>query len=122
MYLADALSREVAGHRIAAQRHEYPRVDEGYLPFEVGRTGRYLFRFRIPVARGAALDHIGDVDAVAVQACDAEKLVEKVPCRTDERAALLIFIEARPLADEPHFGVRVALARHGFSAGLRQAA
>ena len=52
----------------------------------------------------------------------AEKLVEELPRLADERKALLVFVEARRLADEHQVGVRVAVAEDDLRPALGQAA
>ncbi len=67
---------------------------------EPRRAGLDLVGLWIAVARGAALHHVADVDLLAGEPDLAEHAVQQLSGRAHERLALLVLVEARPLADE----------------------
>ena len=75
----------------------------------------------IAVARRPALQHVGDVDVVALQPRVREQLVEQLSRGADERLALQVLVLARRLADEHHASVRVAHAEHERACACRRA-
>jgi hypothetical protein len=58
---ADGLPGEESGHGEATQSDYQQWVDEFDLPIQEFTTCGYFARSRIPVVRGPALDHVGDV-------------------------------------------------------------
>src|SRR5581483_3302354 len=68
------------------------------------------------------LDHVGHVDLGAVDTRSLQRLVEQVPGRSDERAALLVLLVAGLLAHEHHFGVGRTLTEDGLGAGFPEIA
>jgi hypothetical protein len=116
MDLADTLAGEEAGHRVAAQCDDDAGVNEGNLAVEIGSASGYLVRVRVAVIGRAAFHHISYEDVVTGEAGDAEQFVEELAGIADERAALAVFVVARPLTDEHHLGPVIALAGHSVGA------
>ena len=76
------------------------RLDRVDLAEEERLAGRDLVRLGIAVARRPALDHVGDVDLVAVKPDRLDDLRQQLPGAADERDALDVLVGARRLADE----------------------
>ena len=74
------------------------------------------------VGRGTALQHIGDVDVLAGQPGDGQKLVEVLAGGAHERLALQILVLARSLADDEHPGLGIAHPEHRLRAAIAQGA
>ena len=87
-----------------------------------GRQLRYLVGFRIPVARRAALENIGDEHGLARQADGQQHGVEQLARATDERLALPVFLGTRRFADYQPLGARVADTEDRLRARLAQVA
>ena len=77
---------------------------------------------RVAVARRAALDHIADVDARAVQIDELQHVVQELPGAADEGRALQVLLFAGALADEHHLGVVRPGAEHHVVPRLAQPA
>ena len=98
--------------REVPERRDDARLDQLDLPPEMALTGLDLVGQWIAVSRRAAFENVDDIDVVARKPDVGEQLVEELACRTHERDALLVLVEARSLADEHQIGVRVARAEH----------
>jgi hypothetical protein len=59
------------------------------------------------------LDRVGNVDALAVDACLYERAVEEKPCRPNKRATFAVFSISRLLAHQHDLGVRRTLSEYG---------
>src|SRR5574340_650391 len=95
------------------ERDDERRIKGLELAPQVRRTGRDLVRFGVAVVRGPALHDVRDEHVLTAPADRTEQPLEERPGSTDERAALAVLVEARPLADEDHLGVGAPLARDG---------
>src|SRR3990172_8438115 len=69
-----------------------------------------------------ALHDVGDVDVAPLVADRGQQLVEELAGRTDERARLLILVEAGAFSDKHDLRVFETLARHGVRSPLAQVA
>ncbi len=78
-----------------AERGDDPRLDQLDLAPQIGLAGLDLDRLRIAVARGPALEDVGDEDLLAIQADALQQLVEQPAGAADERQALAILVRAR---------------------------
>ncbi len=106
------------GHRVVyaeqvlgcgrAQRHDDLRADDADLPHQEWRAGIALVAFGSAIARRPALHDVGDVDLLALEAHGGDHVVEQLSGAPDERQALLVFVSARPFADEHQLGVRIS--------------
>jgi len=108
--------------REVAERSDELRLDQLYLAEEVPFSCLDLVRHRIAVPGRPALDHVRDVHVVAGHADPTQELVQELPRLADERVALLVFVEARRLADEHQLGLRVANAEDDLGAALGETA
>ena len=59
------------------------------------------------------LDRVGNVDALAVDACLYQRAVQEKPCRPNKRTAFAVFSISRLLADQHDLGVWRTLAEYG---------
>ena len=85
--------------------------DQLELGLEVGTARGDLIGQRIAVARGPALDHVGDVDLAPVQAGLLDQQpVEECARAADEGAPLQVLLAAGPLAHDHELGVGGPLA------------
>ena len=91
-----------------AQRDDDLRLDRGELAEQERLARRDLVGLRIAVARRPALEHVGDVDLVALEAHRLDHLRQQLAGAPDERDALHVFIRARRFADEHQVRRRVA--------------
>ncbi len=93
--------------RRRAQANQYLRPHQHKLRPQIRQTGVLLKGFRHAVMRRAALDDVGDVDHAAVQPDGSQHFVQQLPCRADERPALLVLLlppAPRPRTSRPHCG------------------
>src|SRR5690348_2483553 len=105
---AELLAEERLRRR-RAEADEHRRLHDRELRLEPGAAGHLLgpARLRVDAPLPArlpleVLDRVRDVDLPAVDPREIERLVEQAPRRPDERAALLVLLVARLLADEHH--------------------
>jgi hypothetical protein len=103
--------REVA-ERMAAERHDQARTDQGELDLQPRHVVGHLVGTRIAVAGRAGLDDVGDVDLLAIEPGRRQQLVQQPPRAAHERPALLVLAGAGRLADDHHVGRRAALPWH----------
>ena len=127
MYLA-AQARERGLGREQVLRGDAPHGDDQRrrheldLPLEVAAALQRLLRLRVAIARRPALEHVGDVDVLALEAERFQHRGEQLPGAADERLTLAVLIGTRGLADEHPAGLRIADAEHRLGAGLVQRA
>jgi hypothetical protein len=105
VYLADALPREEHLHGMAPQRDHDPGLYDAKLLLEPRPTSGHLARERVSIVRGTVFDDVGDVNLIALQANRGEEAFKELASSTNKGSPLLIFVIARPLADEHQFGV-----------------
>ncbi len=108
--------------REVAEGADHARADQRDLREQVRLALADLGRLRVAVARGAALQDVGDEDVVAREADALEHLAEELPGGPDERDALEVLVVAGRLADEHHVGVGVAVAHDDLGAPLAERA
>src|SRR5262245_15268691 len=102
-----------------AERDDHLRFDDVDLP-EQKRLARLDFvGLRIAVARRAALDHVRDVDVLALEIDRFDDLGQQLTGAADEWNPLNIFIGARSLTDEHQIGFGIADAEHDLRAAQR---
>src|SRR5690606_23975675 len=108
--------------RGSAERHGHVRPDQRQLLIEPPATGADLpgigLGMHAPRAAGLALealDRIGDVGLLPVDATIFQDGVEQSPGWPDERPPLDVLPVSRLLADEDHPRPAPALAEHGLS-------
>ena len=89
---------------------------------------RYLLQAPISAGSGSrfwgrpALDHIGDIDLLPIQADGGEELFQELAGRANEGTALAVFLGAGAFADEHQLGVGRALAGDGTGAAPMEVA
>ena len=119
---ADGFALEPAGHGEAAEGDDDLGVDQGDLLVEEGAAGGHFLGQGVAVAGRAAFDHVGDEHLLAGEADGAKQLLQELAGGADEGAALLVLVEAGPLADEHEIAGRGAFAGHGELAAAMEAA
>src|SRR5688572_3058234 len=96
------LSTELSDRRLCVQKSlgrkgaeckDYFRLDELELPNEVRSASQYLIGSRVAVAGGPVFHDVRDEDVVPRQIDGCENLGEELPCLSDERQSLLVFIQ-----------------------------
>src|SRR5437868_8093215 len=113
----DARSRDEGSEREPAQGDDERGVEDLELTTQDRGAGRHLVGLRVAVARWPALDDVRDEHVGAGPLDAPEQLVEDAASPADERLALLILVESRPLTDEHDLGVGASLPRHGLRPG-----
>jgi hypothetical protein len=98
------------------------RLNQLNLAIQVRLTGTQLLRQWIPIAGGAALDHIRDEYIPPPQTDALQQLLEKLTSRPDKGASLLILVETWCLPDEHDLGIPWPLARYGVRPAAMQPA
>src|SRR5262249_19279934 len=108
-----------------AEAHQSSRLDERDLGFQPWAASSNLgsVRLRVDAAFSTrlpleVLDHVGDIDGLAIDASLFERAVEQLPCRTDEGMASDIFGVSRLLADEHQCGSARTLTEDGLRGAL----
>src|SRR5262249_28491345 len=123
MYLGNLALRPEQTHAVAPQRHDYLRVNQFDLLEQIVRgTDIHLVRMWITVARWPAFHYVRNENIVTGQFDHRQEFFEQVPRLPDERQPLLIFVEARPLANKHDFGVIRPCAGHRMCPPLGQRA
>src|SRR6266511_482547 len=110
---ADRLAGQPLAHGEAAERHDDAGPQGGKLLGRPPVARRDLERQRVAVVRRPVPHDVRDEDLRAVEADDGEELVEEVPGRAHEGAALLVLVEAGRLAEEEDPALGAPLARYG---------
>ena len=106
----------------AAQTHDDLGLHQPHLGPEIAPAGILLRVQGIPVLRRTALDGVGDIDILPVQADHGQHVVQQLAAPAHKGLALQILVGAGRLADEQHLGVGVAHAEHHLGTGLPQLA
>src|SRR5438552_7298599 len=114
-------SREELRRKVAERRND-ARLDQLELPPEVRLAGLDLLGHGIAITRRAAFDDVRHVDVRAGQPDSGQELVEQLACRSDERHALLVLVEAGSFPDEHQVGARIARSEYDLRAASRQRA
>ena len=96
--------------RNAPEGADDPRADRLDLPDQKRFTGRNLLRQRIPVPGRAALQDVADIDILPLQSHRGNDLREQLPCATDKRPSLGVFVRPRRLADKDQLRPGISLA------------
>jgi hypothetical protein len=109
------LSRQELGREVA-ERADHTRPDQLDLGEQVALAGGDLVGLRIAVARGPALEHVGDVHLRPGQTDRLEQAFENLAGLADERHALLVLVVAGRLADEHQVGVGITRPDHDLRA------
>ena len=81
--------------RELAERDDHLRLDDVDLPEQERLAGLDFVRLGVAVLRRPALDHVRDVDVVALEADRLDDLRQQLPGAADERDALDVFVRAR---------------------------
>ena len=110
------LQHELCGELSKGDQHL--RVDGARLLAQIRRAGLNLLGARVAVSRRAAFQDVRDVDVLASQPGQTQKLVEVLPRRAHERLPLRIFVTPRRLADEQHARMGVSHAEHRLRAAV----
>jgi hypothetical protein len=105
VYLANALVRDVPRKRESAEGHYHFGSNELKLAVKPRLTRLNLSRQRVAVGRGAALDHIGDVDALTRQVDRSQQFIEKGTGGSNERPPEPVFVVPGGFADEHYLGI-----------------
>lgn len=116
----DAFAREILGHRETSQGHNDLRVDRRNLSLQIHRTGVNFVRQGISITGRSTLDDVGDKDIFTFESGLFEQLGQKLARVSNERAPFLIFMPARPFADEHDPRGRRSLTRDRMCAGSRK--
>jgi len=98
--LADAVAGEIFRHGIAPECHDDLRFDKFKLIFQPFAACLDLTGKRVTIIGRAALDHVGDIDLVALEPDHTDELVKVLACGTDKRTARLVFIKTGSFAYE----------------------
>ena len=106
----------------APQTHDDLGLHQPHLRPQIAPAGVLLRVQRVPVLRRTALDGVGDIDILPVQADHGQHVVQQLARPAYEGLALGILVGAGRFADEQHLGVGVAYAEHHLRAGLPQLA
>src|SRR3990172_9709730 len=98
-------------HGELSQRDDDLRSNEIDLFLQERFAGRHLVRLRIAVLGRPALDHIGDINVLALHSHSlGDDVGQKLPGPADERLSLQIFIAPRPFTDEHQLRLGMAHA------------
>jgi hypothetical protein len=76
----------------------------GKLTLEERIAGEHFVRLGIPIVRWPALEHIADVNIIALDVDRFDDLREELARAADEGQALLVFIKSRRFTDENKLG------------------
>ena len=106
----------------AAQTHDDLGLHQPHLRPQIGTAGVFFLAQWVAVLRRTALDGVGDIDILPVQADHGQHVVQQLTGPAHKGLALLVLVGARRLANEQHLGVGVAYAEHHLRAGAAQAA
>ena len=111
----DFLVGEGTIHGMASERDDDLRIDDLNLLIQERCTHSDLFDERVAIARGTALDHVGDINRAAIDTGFLQQLIQESARRADKGDALLVFVETGALADNYPGGPALqAVAGHGF--------
>lgn len=108
--------------RCSTQANNRFRFDYGKLPKEKWRTSVHFVWFRSAIFGRTALDHIADVNVVALEAHGFNHLSEQFSGATDEGQALDVFVAAGPFPDEDKLRLSAAAAENNLVALLAKTA
>ena len=106
----------------APQTHQDFRLHQLHLPPQIAAARLLLGVQRIPVLRRAALDTVGDIDALTGQADHLQHIVQQLPGPAHKRLPLLVLVGAGGLPHQQHLRRRIAYAEHHLGPLLRQTA
>ena len=115
-----ALEQQLRGE--VPERDHDARVDQGKLLTQEVLARVDLLGARVTVARGSALDHVGDVDILAFDPDLTEQAVEQLAGGTDERNTLEVFIRPGRFTDEHQIGFGTPVGKHDMGPGLGEGA
>src|SRR5882672_2061590 len=96
--------------------------EERQLLLQIREALLHLLRRRHAVLGRAALEHVADVDLLALQIDGGDHLVEELSRASDEGKSLEIFVPPRRLTDEHEPGARAPVGEDGVRARLAEAA
>ena len=77
-----------------------------------------LRRQGVAVSRRTTFNHIGDIHLAAVEIDRSQQIIQVLARRPDKRASLLVFMPARPFADEEYIGILGSLTGDSPGPGL----
>lgn len=106
----------------AAEGDEEARFDGGYLGYEIGMAGVNFGGEGGAVARGAALDEVGNEDPLALEAGVKKKFVQELARGANEGSGLEVFLLSWAFTDEHDLGIFGAFAGDGIGAVLPEGA
>ena len=106
----------------AAEAHDDLGIHQLQLLLQIRGAGFLLRVQRVTVLRRAALDGVGDVDAVAAETDHGQHVVQQLTCLAHKGFAQRILPLAGSFAHEQNLGVGIAHAEHHVGAALAQAA
>jgi hypothetical protein len=104
----DSLPGKERAEGMRAEGDDQSRLYQIELTIEIHAARSHLVRSRSPIFERSirlrvcrpVLHHIGNIDVLALQSRGREKLGEERAGRPDERAALLVFVTTRSLANQ----------------------
>ena len=104
--------------RGVAERHDDIGPDASNLLTQKRGAGQNFLGTRIAISRRATLKHVGDIDILALKACQGQNAVEVLACRPHKGLALQILVAARRLTDKHHTGMGISHAKNDVMARL----
>src|SRR5215469_7006535 len=102
----------------SAEGHDCLGLDDLDLAKQVGRAGFAFFALGGAIARGTALDDVGDVNVLAAESHRLDHVIQQLSGATDEWLALYVFVGTGSFADEHQISARIANAKDNLFAAL----
>ena len=105
--------REEVPERMAPERDDDLRLDDGDLHLEPGHALGFFLRRGVAIARRSKLHDVGNVDFLPLQTDGIQEFIQKLARGTDEGPTELIFLFSRGLANEHDLCLGVPLSEYG---------